>query len=110
MQIRIEPSREIRKNYNTIAKLCRESGAPVFITKNGMGNLVAVSLEQFCMRESRIEFRERLVDIEKNRRKGVKDFSVAEVRRRLLGLIENYNLLKLTEENEYPAREKHPPE
>ena len=105
MQVWIEPSMRIRKDYNKVSKLCWDLGAPIFLTKNGQGDLAAVSVEYFFQRESRIELRESLVDIEKNRRKGVKDLSTRDVCQRLFELIENYKLLKLTEENEYPARD-----
>ena len=31
----IRPSAAIRQNYNEIADLCRETGEPIFLTKNG---------------------------------------------------------------------------
>lgn len=33
----IKPSAAIRQNYNEISELCRESGEPVYLTKNGQG-------------------------------------------------------------------------
>lgn len=33
----IKPSTEIRKDYGSISKLAKETGSPVFITKNGAG-------------------------------------------------------------------------
>ena len=107
MQVLIEPSTTIRRKYDKIAKICWEYGVPVFLSKNGKGDLVAVSIEHFFRQEGEIELRERLVDIEKNRRRGVKDFSAQAVFFRLCEIIENYKLLKLTEESEYPAREDH---
>lgn len=31
----IRPSAAIRQNYNEIADMCRKTGEPVFLTKNG---------------------------------------------------------------------------
>ena len=36
----IKPSASIRQNYNDIAELCRSTGEPVYLTKNGEGDLV----------------------------------------------------------------------
>ena len=38
----IRPSAAIRQNYNEIADMCRETAEPVFLTKNGEGDLVAM--------------------------------------------------------------------
>ena len=35
----IRPSAAIRQNYNEIADLCRETAEPIFLTKNGEGDL-----------------------------------------------------------------------
>ena len=51
MQIR--PSAAIRQNYNEIADLCRKTSEPVFLTKNGEGDLVVMSVEAFEEREDR---------------------------------------------------------
>ena len=41
----IRPSAAIRQNYNEIADLCRKSSEPVFLTKNGEGDLVVMDIE-----------------------------------------------------------------
>ena len=35
----IRPSAAIRQNYNEIADLCRKTAEPIFLTKNGEGDL-----------------------------------------------------------------------
>lgn len=105
MEMLIEPSARMRKQYNTIAELCRTTGLPVFLTKNGAGDLAAVSIEDYYRRDWMILLREELVRIEKQRRKGEKDLPAAAVCRRLYEVIENYKLLPLTEESEYPERD-----
>ena len=47
----IKSSTALRKNYTSISKLARESSEPVYITKNGEGDLVVMSAEAFEMRE-----------------------------------------------------------
>ena len=41
----IRPSAAIRQNYNEIAEQCRKTGEPVFLTKNGEGDLVVMDIE-----------------------------------------------------------------
>ena len=43
----IRPSASIRQNYNEIADLCRKTSAPVYLTKNGYGTMVVLSLEAY---------------------------------------------------------------
>ena len=41
----IRPSAAIRQNYNEIADMCRKTAEPVFLTKNGEGDLVVMDIE-----------------------------------------------------------------
>ena len=43
----IKPSSELRNNYNEISTLCHESNEPVYITKNGSGDLAVMSIETY---------------------------------------------------------------
>ena len=43
----IRPSAAIRQNYNEIADLCRKSSEPVFLTKNGEGDLVVMDIDYY---------------------------------------------------------------
>ena len=56
----IRPSAVIRQNYNEIAKLCRQTAEPVFLTKNGEGDLVVMDIETFERREKMLKLREEL--------------------------------------------------
>ena len=40
----IRPSAAIRQNYNEIADLCRTSQEPVYLTRNGEGDLVVMDM------------------------------------------------------------------
>ena len=47
----IRPSSDLRNNYNEISEFCNRYNEPVFITKNGTGDLVVLSneaYEQLC--------------------------------------------------------------
>ena len=54
----IRPSAAIRQNYNEIADLCRQTKEPVFLTKNGEGDLVVMDLETYEQREKMLKLRE----------------------------------------------------
>ena len=43
----IRPSSDLRNNYNEISEFCNRSNEPVFITKNGYGDLVVMSIETY---------------------------------------------------------------
>ncbi len=75
----IKPSAAIRKNYNEISRLCRESGEPVYLTKNGEGDLVVMAIETYARRESVLRLRESLVAAEEARLSGQKGYSISEV-------------------------------
>jgi PHD/YefM family antitoxin component YafN of YafNO toxin-antitoxin module len=75
----IKPSAAIRKNYNEISTLCKESGEPVYLTKNGEGDLVVMDITAFSRRESMLRLRESLVAVEEDRLAGKKGFSIDEV-------------------------------
>ena len=44
---KIEPSSELRNKYNEISQFCHEHMEPVYITKNGKGDLAVMSIETF---------------------------------------------------------------
>ena len=73
MQTLIKPSAAIRQNYTEIANLCKETGEPVFLTKNGEGDLVVMDIAAYDQREKQLELREKLVEIEELRKAGAQD-------------------------------------
>ena len=77
--ITIKPSAAIRKNYNEISEMCKRSGGPVYLTKNGKGDLVVMNIEAFARRESMLRLRENLVSVEEERLNGKKGFSANDV-------------------------------
>lgn len=83
MQTLIKPSAAIRQNYNEISNLCKETGEPVFLTKNGEGDLVVMDIATYDRREKQLELRERLLEVEELRKSGVADISAREVSKNL---------------------------
>ena len=43
----IRPSSDLRNNYNEISRFCHEFNEPVYITKNGQGDLAVMSIETY---------------------------------------------------------------
>lgn len=42
-------STKLRNEYNEVSKRCHESAQPIFVTKNGEGDLAIMSMETFDM-------------------------------------------------------------
>lgn len=51
----IKSSAELRNNYNEISTFCHTYTEPVFITKNGKGDLAVMSIEAYEEMTSRFE-------------------------------------------------------
>ena len=75
----IKPSAAIRQNYNEIAALCKNTGEPVYLTKNGEGDLVVMDIEAFGKREKMLKLREELLQVEEGRLSGEKGYSIDEL-------------------------------
>ena len=75
----ILPSAAIRQNYNEIADLCRKTAEPIFLTKNGEGDLVVMDIETYNRREKMIQLREELLSIEEDRIAGRSGCSLDEL-------------------------------
>jgi PHD/YefM family antitoxin component YafN of YafNO toxin-antitoxin module len=43
----IKSSTELRNNYNAISTFCHASHEPIFITRNGQGDLAVMSIETY---------------------------------------------------------------
>jgi PHD/YefM family antitoxin component YafN of YafNO toxin-antitoxin module len=51
----IKSSTELRNGYNDISRFCHTSREPVFITKNGQGDLAVMSIEDYEVLSGRLE-------------------------------------------------------
>ncbi len=75
----IRPSAAIRQNYNEIAELCRKTSEPVFLTKNGEGDLVVMDIDTYNRKEKMLKLREALLTVEEDRLHGNEGYSISEV-------------------------------
>lgn len=83
----IKPSTSLRNEYNSISEFCKTKGEPVFLTKNGEGDLVVMSMEAYSYREEMLDLREKLLAAEAARLQGAKTYSLEEVNAQLEALI-----------------------
>ena len=56
----IKSSAELRNNYNEISSFCHTYPEPVFITKNGKGDLAVMSIEAYERMASCLELYEQI--------------------------------------------------
>ena len=75
----IKPSASIRQNYNEISELCKKTSEPVFLTKNGEGDLVVMDIETFNRREQMLKLREELISVQEDRLHGSEGHSLPDV-------------------------------
>lgn len=85
----IKASAAIRQNYNEISELCKKTCEPVYLTKNGEGDLVVMDIESFSKREKMLHLREELLSVEEERIRGAKCYTVDELDDYLSSIIED---------------------
>lgn len=83
----IKPSTCLRNEYNDISNYCKTQQQPVFLTKNGEGDLVVQSIDTYSFREEMLDLREKLLEAEASRIRGAKTYSLEEVDQQLEEII-----------------------
>lgn len=79
----IKASAALRNDYSEISALAKTTKEPIYITKNGEGDLVLMSIDAFEKREQMLEMRVRVLQAEQERLDGAKTISVQEARNKL---------------------------
>lgn len=79
----IKASASLRNDYSSISKLAKETKEPIYITKNGEGDLVLMSIESFEKREQLLELRSKVLQAEQERISEEETISISEARKRL---------------------------
>jgi len=67
----IKPSAAIRNNYRKVADYCIETGLPVFLTNNGEGELVVMSIQAWEEERQRLQIDEALLRTEAEEEAGL---------------------------------------
>lgn len=84
----IMASADIRLKYNDVVEKCKESGQPVYLTKNGQGELVVMDIASFEKREQELHAQQLVLEALASRLSGEKDYSLDESRSLINKLIE----------------------
>lgn len=79
----IKASAALRNDYATISNLAKMTEEPIYITKNGEGDMVLMSIEAFEKREQMLKLREKILQAEQERVNGAQTLSVSEARKKL---------------------------
>ena len=79
----IKASASLRNEYGVISDLAKNTKEPIYITKNGEGDLVVMNIDAFERREQILELRAKVLQAEQERIEGAETLSVSEARKRL---------------------------
>ena len=74
----IKSSTSLRNQYNDISDLCKTTGEPVYLTKNGEGDLVVLSIDAYEKQIKINELIKKLLQNEIARINGEKTYSLEE--------------------------------
>jgi prevent-host-death family protein len=88
----IKPSTALRNDYLSISNMARDTEEPIYITKNGEGDLVVMNIDAFERREQLIQLKMNLRLAEQSKRAGEQTYSVEEVRQELKEIYGNADL------------------
>lgn len=79
----IKASAALRNGYADISNLAKETQEPIYITKNGEGDLVLMDIDAFEKREQVLRLRARVLQAEQEQIEGAETIGAPEARRRM---------------------------
>jgi prevent-host-death family protein len=79
----IRPISDLRNRANEVSRICHEEDQPVFITKNGQGDLVVMSHAHYERLQAQLDLYRKLGEAEAQAAKGANGISHQEMIRRL---------------------------
>ena len=79
----IRPISDLRNNSNEISEFCRTSREPVFITKNGVGDMVVLSIEMYERQQAQLDLYSKLAEAEAEIASGSEGVDFAEFAKKL---------------------------
>lgn len=84
----IKSSTSLRNDYGTISGLAHESQEPIYITKNGEGDLVVMSIDAFEKRDELLRLNAKLDLAERSRLTGEATYTLEQSKARLESIYE----------------------
>lgn len=84
----IMASADIRLKYNDVVEKCKETGQPIYLTKNGQGELVVMDIASFEKREQEIKAQQLVLESFAARLAGEKDYSLEESQKLINKMLE----------------------
>lgn len=79
----IKASASLRNEYGVISDMAKNTKEPIYITKNGEGDLVVMNIDAFERREQILELRAKVLQAEQERIERAETLSISEARKRL---------------------------
>ena len=75
----IKPISDLRNKANEISELAHKSNEPIFITKNGVGDMVVMSIAQYSNMQRKLELYSKLAVAQGQKAAGDKGRSLGQV-------------------------------
>lgn len=79
----IKPSTALRNDYTAISEMAHKEAQPIYITKNGEGDLVVMSIEAFEARAEMTRLKARLEMSQNSLSRGEKTYTLEESRKEI---------------------------
>ena len=76
----IRSATALRNDYDGMVRLAKEKNEPIFLTRNGDGEMVFLPIEMWEQREAELDMLHTLLKREQNRQAGAKTFSMDEMK------------------------------
>ena len=84
----IRASADICTDYNSVIEECRQTGEPVYLTKNGQGDAVVMDIVSFERREQILHAQQMVLEAYIDNLSGTKTFTTDEVKTVMNQIIE----------------------
>jgi len=79
----IKPISDLRNKFNEISEICHKEGEPIYLTKNGKGDLVVMSISAYEKKEALLELYQKLSIAEQQSRESTETIDHKEMIKRL---------------------------
>lgn len=79
----IKASAALRNDYTSISNMAKQTKEPIYITKNGEGDMVLMSIEAYERREQILQLRAKVLQAEQERVDEEKTLTVSQAREKL---------------------------